>query len=371
MRDLLEPVRRFLVDLGPEPGHTQPFRDDQQRDGQFPQGGARQHRPGRACSPDRDERGPGLLRDALQRGILGPDAGQAAAAPRRLGRDGQRLRGGTRGGHRDHRVGRPDPARQALGLRGDDLDRAARPDDRAEHLTGEARAAQARGHQRARPGVRGEGRQVRLLARPQRGTDLRRRRRHLPQHVPGIGRLDHVGRVEPVRGQRELGPAPVVQAVAHAVLSGWSRAVWPLPRAAPGCRLAPGRPARTSRWCTPARWRHHRPAAASGIRDRPGYRGASLRSASDLPIRKRRSVPDDAEYLVAQGRHGGLGGRLHVQPQQRLGVGRPHVEPPVAGRDGEPVELVGADPGRPAKASLTRAVASAWSATSELISPLA
>ena len=41
------------------------------------------------------------------------------------------------------------------------------------------------------------------------------RRGHLAQHVTGIGCLDHVGRVEPVRGQDELGPAPAVQVVAH------------------------------------------------------------------------------------------------------------------------------------------------------------
>ena len=32
--------------------------------------------------------------------------------------------------------------------------------------------------------------------------------------------------------------------------------------------------------------------------------------------------------------------RLEVQPQQRLGVGRPQVEPPVAEVDGEAVEAV-------------------------------
>ena len=57
--------------------------------------------------------------------------------------------------------------------------------------------------------------QVGFRARPQRGAHLGRRRGHLPQHVTGIGRLDHVGRVEPVRGQDELGPAPAVQVVAH------------------------------------------------------------------------------------------------------------------------------------------------------------
>jgi len=52
----------------------------------------------------------------------------------------------------------------------------------------------------ARPGLRGESRQVRLRAGSQRRAHLGRRRGHLPQHVRGIRRLDHVGRIEPVRG---------------------------------------------------------------------------------------------------------------------------------------------------------------------------
>ena len=36
--------------------------------------------------------------------------------------------------------------------------------------------------------------------RPQRGPHLGRRRGDLPQHVRRIRRLDHVGRIEPVRG---------------------------------------------------------------------------------------------------------------------------------------------------------------------------
>jgi hypothetical protein len=54
-------------------------------------------------------------------------------------------------------------------------------------------------------------------------TEAGRRRGHLPQHVPGIGRLDHVGRVEPVRGQDELGPAPAVQVVAHVLADSSGR----------------------------------------------------------------------------------------------------------------------------------------------------
>ena len=84
-----------------------------------------------------------------------------------------------------------------------------------------------------------------------------------------------------------------------------------------------------------------------------------------------RGAPDHAEHFVSQGGHGGFGVRLDVEPEQRLGVGRPHVEPPVPVLTVSPSSSSVLTPGRPAKACLTRSVAAAWSATSELISPLA
>jgi hypothetical protein len=210
VRDLLEPARGQLVDVGADPGHADPLGDDQQGNGHRPQ-----HRPRQAERGDRNERGAGLFGDPVQRGSRSADAGQPAAAPGRLGRDGQGLGGATRAGHRDDGVGRADPARQPLGLADDHLDRAAEPGHGVEHLPRHARAAHARHHDGARPAVRGKGRQVGFRTRPHRGAHLRRRRSHLAQHVTGIGRLDHVGRVEPVRGQDELGPAPAVQVVAH------------------------------------------------------------------------------------------------------------------------------------------------------------
>ena len=60
-------------------------------------------------------------------------------------------------------------------------------------------------------------------------------------------------------------------------------------------------------------------------------------------------------------------GGLEVEAQQRLGVRRPQVEPPVAAVDGEPVEavLVAGRRTRPA----TRSMTASGSSTSELISP--
>ena len=212
---ILQAAGGQFVDVGLDPGHAEPLRDHQQRDGQAPQ-----HRSRQSGRDDADERGAGLLGDAMQRGTLGAHARQAAAAPGGLGRDGQRLGGGARAGHRDHHVGGPYPAGQPPAPRGDHLDRAVAPDQGVEHLGRDARAAQPGRDDRPRPGVRGEGRQVGFLARPQRGADLGRRRRHLPQHVAGIRRLDDVGSVEPVSGQDEFRPAPVVQALAHACSPG-------------------------------------------------------------------------------------------------------------------------------------------------------
>ena len=51
-------------------------------------------------------------------------------------------------------------------------------------------------------------------------------------------------------------------------------------------------------------------------------------------------IPDHAEHLVSHGGHGGCVFRLDVEPQQRLGVGRPQVEPPITTIDGEAVETI-------------------------------
>ena len=83
-------------------------------------------------------------------------------------------------------------------------------------------------------------------------------------------------------------------------------------------------------------------------------------------------APDQGEDVVADAGHGGLVGALDVEAQQRLGVGRADVEPPVVGGDGEPVEVVERRRRRVAAyaASTARRAPAAWSATSELISPL-
>src|SRR3982751_81275 len=53
----------------------------------------------------------------------------------------------------------------------------------------------------------------------------------------------------------------------------------------------------------------------------PAEPGASVRAVT-LPA-------NEAEYLVAAPHHVRLRSRLEVEPQQRLRVGRPHVEVPV------------------------------------------
>ena len=52
---------------------------------------------------------------------------------------------------------------------------------------------------------------------------------------------------------------------------------------------------------------------------------------------------DLRQHLVAQCGQGGCIPGLGVQSQQRLGVGRPDVEPPVVVADREPVEVVDID----------------------------
>ena len=73
----------------------------------------------------------------------------------------------------------------------------------------------------------------------------------------------------------------------------------------------------------------------------PG-RGGLLPGARDLAVAlgRARSRADQAEHLVALLRHV-LGGdeRLEVEPQQRLGVRRAHVEVPVVVVDRDPVEV--------------------------------
>src|SRR5262249_1108300 len=103
------------------------------------------------------------------------------------------------------------------------------------------------------------------------------------------------------------------------------RGAGPRRSAAPGCRRGPGRPARMPGSCRRARRPRRRCAAEHGIADRRGFPAASCRSSCVLPG----ATLDDLQYLVADLGHPRLVGRLDVEPQQRLGVRRPEVEPPV------------------------------------------
>ena len=86
----------------------------------------------------------------------------------------------------------------------------------------------------------------------------------------------------------------------------------------------------------------------------------------------RRSCAHHPQHLVAQLGHPRLVRRLDVEPQQRLGVAGPQVEPGAVGQlDGQPVQLVDGRR-RPARRTSSRDLghpAPAASATVELISP--
>ena len=212
MGDLLEAARGQLVDVRADPGHADPLGDHQQRDGQPPTASTAAGRPG---PPGRTGRGP-VRRSRCSGDPSAPTP--ASRQPRRAASVAMASVSGVLPEQDTAMTASAAPTQPGSrsAWRDDHLDRAAEPGHGVEHLARQARAAHARHHDGARPAVRGEGRQVGLRARPQRGAHLGRRRGHLPQHVAGIGRLDHVGRVEPVRGQDELGPAPAVQVVAHA-----------------------------------------------------------------------------------------------------------------------------------------------------------
>src|ERR671930_575070 len=63
-----------------------------------------------------------------------------------------------------------------------------------------------------------------------------------------------------------------------------------------------------------------------------------LRPTGDrVSTRSGRLATDLLEHVVAHPRHPLLVACLHVEAQQRLGVARAQVEPPVRGLDGEPV----------------------------------
>ena len=271
MGHLFQAARRQLVDVRADPGHAQAIGDHQQRDGQRPQ-----HRPRQPGRNQRDERGAGLLGDAVQRGTFGADCSQPATAPGRLGRDGQRLRGGARAGHRDDRVGRADPARQPLGLGDHHLDRAAEPGHGVEHLARQARTAHARHDDGARPGVRGRrptGRSPRTTAaRCAPGPPPRLPAAACPRDPPPRSTSGVSSRS--AARTKSAPPQPSRSSLTLCFLGAW-----PLRPAAPGCRHEPGRPGRRWRWCTRARWPPRRPAAARGIPGRPGCQGASHRCA--------------------------------------------------------------------------------------------
>ena len=78
-------------------------------------------------------------------------------------------------------------------------------------------------------------------------------------------------------------------------------------------------------------------------------------------------VGDEGPHLGDVGVARGAGGGFEVEPQQRLGVGRAEVEPPVAEVDGETVDAVlGGTRRRP---PATRSMTPAGSSTVVLISP--
>ena len=131
---------------------------------------------------------------------------QAAAAPRGLARQRDRLGRVPGTGHRDHQVGGADPAGQLVAGHAGHLDRRAGPADGGERVAREHRAAGAArpgDHDRARPRVRAELRT---------GRSRRTRRSAVRtcaadeatclQHAARVARLDELGVVEAEGGQR-------------------------------------------------------------------------------------------------------------------------------------------------------------------------
>src|SRR6201996_3936706 len=155
---------------------------------------------------------PGLGGHVGQRRPGRAHADQVAAAADRLGRRAQRLFGRPGAGHRDDQVGRADPARQLVPVRGDDLGGVAGAADGGENVAGDAGATHPRHHDGPGPVAPGDGGQVDLGAGPHGRPDLGRGRRHLAEHAAGIGRLDQAGIVEPVRGEL-IGQPVVIQSV--------------------------------------------------------------------------------------------------------------------------------------------------------------
>src|SRR5580693_6987813 len=68
----------------------------------------------------------------------------------------------------------------------------------------------------------------------------------------------------------------------------------------------------------------------------------SIQSPSESATR---ALADQPEYLVADGGHFRFVRRFHIEPEQRLSVGRTDIEPPGIPGDGETVELVKGHPG--------------------------
>ncbi len=138
-------------------------------------------------------------------------------------------------------------------------------------------------------------------------------------------------------------------------------------RASPGCRRAPGSAGRTAVQMIRCRRSLYSTApwsvGADEQLDECGVDGHGLSGSLVL-------VGHEREDPVAQTRHRVHVGGLDVQPQQRLGVGRSQVEPPV--RRPRPAGRPDADsvrPASPAKAASTVSIAAASSATAVLTSP--
>ncbi|MCO5606194.1 hypothetical protein L7F22_060381 [Adiantum nelumboides] len=249
-------------------------------------------------------------------------------------RDGDRLGqlrvGGVRG-VRDDDVQRPDPARHPLG--GHDRHRTAVGEqgrDEVGHHPGDTGPVQQ--HQRART-VPAQPVQPGLARGVQRGADLGARGRGGPQDARGVPRRQPLG----------IGQQRVVEHPVH-------------PSSRPSAGPHPGSVPRARRTDTPGS------RAAGGRAVRPRFSSSSCR-ALDAATRYRhsaaadrvrtpspqvcgaaRSGAHDRQHLVHQGTDGRVVGRLDVEPQQRLGVRGPQVEPrSVRQRDRQAVEAVELD----------------------------
>ena len=267
----------------------------------------------------------------------GPPAARSARRPRRTRRPvdrlGQRLVARRR---RCARRRRPAPRPSSALSASTHRHRAAAAEQRGQQLRAD-RAEPLPGdqHQRARP-PGAAGAMPGLLRGLGGGPHLGAGHRGGPQQALGVG----VGRAGRVVEQRVV-DAPALTASADV----------PAGRLVASSSSSTGMPSRTRNWRPHAVQVSTSASGSSGVPARSGAWssdgqarissscGSSWTAMLSPPL----SGPDDREHLVAQRRHRGLVGRLHVEPQQRLGVGRPHVEPAAVGQlDREPVQLVDA-----------------------------